>query len=218
MHFFLPEFLNLFARHNTSDQTCNNQARRLLVGRINCLCTAFEDHLLFLLLLGFDLEILQEILVTHPALATTFVLLDHADCLNDVLVLQKENVVNNFLDGFIGVECLFALFLDPLVLLVLSDHLFLLLVLILLLLFLTLLGLLLLLFLFFLAASVDLLLENQVHVYAVVLCEVSWHRDLNHAGIVLEVKEQTVKMHIDGVRARVELTHLLFGLADADHG
>lgn len=74
--------------------------------------------------------------------------------------------------------------------------------------------------LFFLTAAVadNLLLEDEVDRDLVILAEIAGHWDLNHGRVVLEVKEETVEMDVDGASTEVVEDEELLDFANAADG
>ena len=70
-------------------------------------------------------------------------------------------------------------------------------------------------FLFFGAFSNDFFLKDYIYRNLVVLLEVAWDRQFNYRWIILKIKEEAVKMDVDGARPEVIVHQELFKLANA---
>ena len=79
-------------------------------------------------------------------------------------------------------------------------------------------ALLLLLFLFAAALLLYRLLKREVNRDLIKLLEVPRHRDFNDAGVVLQVEQELIQVHIHRCRARIEQNEILLDLADAADG
>ena len=214
----LAHLLDSLTRQDASNPTLNDLSGgflSLLLGRRHHL--AIVHTLSHVVRLQGGVDLLESVEVTTATLSTSFVLLDQPNGLHDVQIVEVERVVGCLFDGLRSLETLHQNVVDLCFFFVGGQDL---------LGWTVIIGLLLSFLSFFLAtllsflgfaAAVNFLLEDEVDGDVVVLLEVARHRDLNHRWIILEIKEKTVKMDVDGALAEVEVDEPLFELTNASN-
>ena len=153
---------------------------------------------------------------TLSTLSATIILLNEPDCLLDIDV-ERERILNHLNLWLVTLANLVHELTNKSCLLDEWHGWWLLIALIIVLLLLLFLLLLWLLFLLT-ALLLNWLLKDEVELDSVILTEVTWHRDLNHRWIVLQIEEKLVEMHIKRILSRVELRDLELELADPTNG
>ena len=76
----------------------------------------------------------------------------------------------------------------------------------------------LLLLLFLGTLLLDWVLEGQLDGYLVELLEVARHGDLDDRGVILEIEQELIQVHVHGGGAGIEENQVLLDLADAANG
>ena len=218
-HLLRAHFFDSLTSEDTADEALRDLSGMLFV-LLLCRCQhlAIVHALLDVVRFHRARNLLQRVKVTSATLTTSLVLLDQADGLNH-FDIEGEGVVGDFFDGLRGGPTIEQGFINLGILLVHGEHFLRFFAIIILLLSLLLLRFAALLSLLLLAVTaLDLFLEDNVDRDLIVLLEVAGHRDFNDRRVILEIKQEAIKMDVDGAGTKIVEHQVFFELANTADG
>ena len=74
------------------------------------------------------------------------------------------------------------------------------------------------LLLFLLGVTLNLLLKRHLNLYFIVFFEVLGHGNLDDTWVILQIKQELIKVHINGFGSRIEKTKFFLHFTNACHG